>query len=611
MKVSEEFFREPEGKAGAGKAGRRRPAGLESRKRRNRPGPAKSARSVRRGTGREGKEETVTNQKQIEDITQGRCSLGIELGSTRIKAVLIDSNKEVAASGKFNWEGRLVKGVWTYSLEEVHRGIQAAYLDLKQDVRSRYGRTLRRVKALGISAMMHGYLAFDKEGKQLAEFRTWRNTFTGEAAAWLSELFGYNIPQRWSVAHLYGAILNEESHVRDLSFLTTLAGYVHEKLTGEKVLGVGDASGMFPIDPATKDYDAGLLEKFDGLGRCPKKLKDLLPKVLSAGEEAGRLQEAGARLLDPEGDLEEGLPLCPPEGDAGTGMVATNAVSERTGNVSVGTSVFAMLVLEKPLSEPHREIDLVTTPDGSLTAMAHCNNGTADIDTWIGLMGEAARALGADFEEADLYRTLYQAAFNGRDPGGDAEGDPDAGGLLHYGYLAGEDLADLKEGRPLFLREAGSKMTLSNFMRSQLYSSLCALKVGLDILTREEGVQVDEIRGHGGFFKAEGIGQRVMAAAINVPVTVLKSAGEGGAWGIALLADYAAESLERKEARKPPRSLPDFLNAVFEGRMSEALKPLKEDLRGFEAYYRRFLRGLPVEAGAVEAFPYREDSAGS
>ena len=524
-----------------------------------------------------------------QQIEAGYSILGIELGSTRIKAILLGTDAEVLASGSHGWNNSLANGMWTYPLDEVRCDLQAAYQSLKHEVQEQYGCTLQKLQAMGVSAMMHGYLAFDAHGRQLVEFRTWRNTTTSRAAEELSQLFQYKIPQRWSVAHLYQAILNAEDHLGELAHINTLAGYIHWQLCGQKLLGIGDASGMFPIDLEHKDWDQQMLRQFDALHSQPWQLRDLLPKVLVAGQEAGHLTAAGAALLDPAGDLQAGTICCPPEGDAATGMVATNSVAVRTGNVSAGTSVFAMLVLERPLSKMRREIDLVTTPDGLLVAMAHCNNGSSDIDAWIGLLGQAAERLGANFDTGQLFNTLYSAAL---------EGEADCDGLLHYGYVAGEDLVELLEGRPLFVRSPSSPLTLANFMRSQLYSSLCALRVGLDILRRDEGVEIDEIRGHGGFFKTEGVGQRMMAAATEAPISVLQSAGEGGAWGIALLAAYLSKA-------KSQISLPEFLDQVFTGRMEKPLLPDPKDVAGFNQYFGRFIQGLEIQRSALRLYNSR------
>jgi sugar (pentulose or hexulose) kinase len=523
-----------------------------------------------------------------EIIEAGKAVLGIELGSTRIKAVLINEENRPIASGSHAWENRLEHGLWTYSEEDIRQGLQACYQDLRRDVREKYDTELVHLKALGISAMMHGYMAFDKKGRLLIPFRTWRNTNTGKAAEALTELFQYNIPLRWSISHLYQCILDGEEHVGNLDYLTTLSGYVHWILTGEKVLGVGDASGMFPVDAETGDYRQDMTEKFDALIReyhYPWKLREILPRVLRAGEKAGVLTEEGARLLDGSGTLQPGVPLCPPEGDAGTGMVATNSVAPRTGNVSAGTSVFAMVVLEKPLKKLHTEIDLVTTPDGAPVAMAHANNCTSDLNAWVQLFGEFAECMGRKIDTGELYRLLYEKAL---------EGEPDCGELLSYGYFSGENMIPLTEGRPLFVRMPDSRFNLANFMRAHLYGALSALKIGMDILNKEEHVQIDQIYGHGGLFKTPVVGQRFMAAAMNSPISVLETAGEGGAWGVALLAAYMS-------CGKEGESLEQFLeDRVFKGSQGTRIEPVKEDLEGFEKYIERFRKGLEVEQKAVE-----------
>jgi sugar (pentulose or hexulose) kinase len=510
-----------------------------------------------------------------DEIQNGRAALGIELGSTRIKAVLIGSDNMPIASGGYGWENTLQDGIWTYPLEEVWTGIQASFAELQKNVQAQHGVTVTRLKAIGFSAMMHGYMVFDAAGNQLVPFRTWRNNRQGAASEKLGTLFDYPIPQRWSIAHIYQAILDKEPHVGRIAHATTLAGYVHWKLTGRKAMGVGEASGMFPIDIQTQDFHAAMLGKFDALVADEAlgwKLRDILPEVLGAGEPAGELTPEGAALLDPAGNLQAGIPFCPPEGDAGTGMVATNSVEVRTGNVSAGTSVFAMIVLEKELSKAHHEIDLVTTPDGKLVGMAHSNNCTSDCNAWIGLLGEAAQALGAKPE--DLYGTLLRTAL---------EGDADCGGLLTYGYVSGEHITGFSEGRPLFVRASDSRFTLANFMRAHLFSALCALRTGLNILMMDEGAEVDEIRGHGGLFKTADVGQRIMAAATNTPISVLETAGEGGAWGIALLAAYMTRG-DRQQ------SLPEFLKPIFAGSMGAAV---------FDRFFDRYHKGLAIERAAV------------
>ena len=521
-------------------------------------------------------------------IVQGKAVLGIEFGSTRIKAVLINEKNEPIASGSHDWENQLENGIWTYSLEAIWAGLQDSYAKMVQDVKSQYGVEVKSLAAIGFSAMLHGYMAFNKEGELLVPFRTWRNTITEQAAEVLSEAFDFQIPQRWSIAHLYQAILNGEEHVKDLSFMTTLAGYIHWKLTGQKVLGVGEASGMFPIDMNTNDYDASMVAKFDELTApkgFPWKLADIMPKVLVAGQDAGKLTEEGAKLLDVSGSLEAGIPLCPPEGDAGTGMAATNSVAQRTGNVSAGTSVFAMIVLEKPLKKRHPEIDIVTTPTGSPVAMVHCNNCTSDLNAWVNIFKEFAEAFGVEVDMNKLFGTLYNKAL---------EGDPECGGLLAYNYFSGETITGFDEGRPLFARTPESKFNLANFMRVHLFTALGALKVGLDILFREEDVQVDRILGHGGLFKTKGVGQRIMAAAMNSPVSVMETAGEGGAWGIALLASYLVNKKENE-------SLEDFLNEkVFAGNEGISMDPDAKDVEGFDVFIERYKAGLPIERAAVD-----------
>lgn len=522
-------------------------------------------------------------------IEKGRTALGMELGSTRIKAVLIGEDHKVLASGSYDWENRLENGIWTYSLEDVWKGVQGSYRALKEDVEARYGAKLTAIGSMGFSAMMHGYLAFDGAGELLVPFRTWRNTITGEASKELTELFQYNIPQRWSIAHLYQAVLNGEEHLPKLSHMTTLAGYVHWKLTGRNVLGVGEASGMFPIDTETKKFNGRMIGQFEervAEKGYPWKLSEILPEVLTAGEPAGTLTEEGAKLLDPDGDLAAGIPLCPPEGDAGTGMAATNSVKKRTGNVSAGTSVFAMIVLERELKKVHPEIDLVTTPDGSLVGMVHCNNCTSDLNAWVNLFREFSEAIGAEVSMDKLFGTLYNKAL---------EGDADCGGLLAYNYFSGEHLTGFEEGRPLFVRMPDAKFNLANFMRVHLMTSLGALKTGLDLLFREEDVQADEILGHGGLFKTKGVGQRLLAAAVNAPVSVMETAGEGGAWGAALLAAYMKD-------RNEGESLGSYLaDRVFADAKAEKLLPDAADAAGFDAFIKRYAGGLPIERAAVDA----------
>lgn len=522
-------------------------------------------------------------------IANGKAVLGIEFGSTRIKAVLVDENNMPIASGDHDWENRLENGVWTYTLEDIWTGLQDCYQKMTEDVKEKYGVAVERLAAIGFSAMMHGYLAFDKEGNLLVPFRTWRNTITQEASEALTKVFNFHVPQRWSIAHLYQAILNGEEHVPQVDFFTTLDGYIHWQLTGEKVLGVGSASGMFPIDSTIKEYDKAMIQKFDELVApkgFPWKLEHLLPKVLLAGDKAGVLTEEGAKKLDPTGTLQAGCPLCPPEGDAGTGMVATNSVKQRTGNVSAGTSVFAMIVLEKALKRVHEEIDMVTTPSGDAVAMVHCNNCTSDLNAWVNIFKEFAESFGIDVDMNKLFGTLYNKAL---------EGDKDCGGLLAYNYFSGEHITGFEEGRPMFVRTPDSKFSLANFMRANLYTSLGALKVGLDILLKEEEVAIDRITGHGGLFKTKGVGQKILAAAMDATVSVMKTAGEGGAWGIALLASY----MVNKDAGE---ALENYLqNKVFGGDEGEKMDPDPEDVKGFDEFIKRYRAGFPIERAAVDA----------
>lgn len=522
-------------------------------------------------------------------IESGKAVLGIEFGSTRIKAVLIDENNKPIAQGSHSWENQLVDGLWTYSVDAIWTGLQNCYSDLCKDVKKQYGCEVTKLAAIGISAMMHGYMAFNANDEILVPFRTWRNTNTGAAAAELSKLFNYNIPLRWSISHLYQCILNNDAHVKDIKFQTTLAGYIHWQLTGEKVLGVGDASGMIPVDPKTKTYNAEMVDKFNKL-IAPKgyswTLLDIFPKVLVAGEQAGVLTAEGARKLDVSGKLQAGIPFCAPEGDAGTGMVATNAVKQRTGNVSAGTSSFSMIVLEKDLSKPYEPIDMVTTPDGSLVAMVHCNNCTSDLNAWVGLFKESLELMGHKVDMDELYGKLYNNAL---------AGDADCGGLLAYNYISGEPVADssLTEGRPMFVRSANDKFNLANFMRVHLYGSIGVLKLGNDILLNEEKIKIDRITGHGGLFKTKGVGQRVLAAALNSPISVMETAGEGGAWGIALLAAYVVNNDKNQ-------NLADYLDSkVFAGNTGVSIAPTKEDVEGFNKYIETYKAGLAIEKAAV------------
>lgn len=526
-----------------------------------------------------------SNAKQT--IESGKAILGIEFGSTRIKAVLIDGDNNPIAQGSHEWENQLVDGLWTYSTEAIWYGLQDCYADLRANVKKLYDTEIEILAGIGISAMMHGYMAFNDKNEILVPFRTWRNTNTAQAATELSKLFVYNIPLRWSISHLYQAILYNEEHVKDIRFQTTLAGYIHWQLTGQKVLGIGDASGMLPIDPETKDYSAEMVDKFNKL-IAPKgydwTLLDIFPKVLQAGENAGFLTEEGAKRLDISGHLKPGIPMCPPEGDAGTGMVATNAVRQRTGNVSAGTSSFSMIVLEKDLSRPYEMIDMVTTPDGSPVAMVHCNNCTSDLNAWVGLFREYQELLGIPVDMNEIYGKLYNNAL---------AGDADCGGLISYNYISGEPVTGLAEGRPMFVRSANDKFNLANFMRANLYASVAVLKIGNDILFNDEKIKVDRITGHGGLFKTKGVGQSILAAAINSPISVMETAGEGGAWGIALLASYLVNNNDKL-------ALADYLDkVVFAGNTGVEIAPKSEDVAGFNAYIENYKACLPVEEAAV------------
>ena len=507
--------------------------------------------------------------------------LGIELGSTRIKAALIDETYSPVATGTYDWESSYKDGFWTYSIEDIWTGIQNSYAALAAEYQQKYGEKLPKPDGLCISAMMHGYMAFDKCSELLTPFRTWRNTTTEDAAARLTERFGFNIPQRWSIAHLYQAILNSESHVKNIAFITTLAGYVHWKLSGEMVLGIGDASGMFPIDSNTNGYDSTMADSFMSLTGVD--IKCVFPSILTAGQSAGELTHAGAKLLDPGGTLEPGVPMYPPEGDAGTGMVATNSIAARTGNISAGTSVFAMVVLEKPLSKLHREIDMVTTPAGLPVAMVHCNTCTSDLDAWVKIFGEASALMGAKFTRTELYNALYSEAL---------KGEPDGGGMLSFNYYTGEPVAGLEKGCPLFTRLPENPMTLANFMRASIYAAVATLSIGMSILTEQERVKLDVLLGHGGFFKTPEVGQKVMASALNVPIAVRDSAAEGGAWGAALLAAYAAEA--------GGGTLEQFLDSVFERSSTDTVEPDAKDIEGFKRFMDRYMSGIEIERAAVK-----------
>ena len=526
-----------------------------------------------------------------EKIRAGKTSLGIEFGSTRIKAVLIDDTYTTIAAGDYGWASHLEDGLWSYSQEEIWTGLQTAYAALAEDVENAYGEKLTRVGRIGFSAMMHGYLAFGKDGELLVPFRTWQNTNTSEAHEKLSELFQYNIPERWSIAHLYQAVLNNEEHIGKVDFFTTLAGYVHWKLTGKKVLGVGDASGMFPIDPTTHTYETEFIEKFNAIPEVaaqPWKLADLLPEPLVAGTPAGTLTEEGAKLLDPTGTLQPGITFAPPEGDAGTGMVATNSVRVRTGNVSAGTSIFAMVVLERKLERLHPEVDLVTTPAGDLAGMSHANNFTSDLNAWGGLFGQFAAAIGTPVDAGTLYGTLFRAAIAD-------DVDSNCGGLINYPFRSGEFLAGLPEGRPLFARGPEARMSLGNFMRAQLFSAFSPVKIGMDVMTKDEGVAVDSLVGHGGIFTTPKVAQKILAAAFDTPIKVMSTAAEGGAWGMAVLADYLWHA---------DQPLDEFLDArVFADAASTTENPDEGDVAGFEEFFDRFRKGLPIEHVAIESIP--------
>ena len=526
-----------------------------------------------------------------EKIRAGKTSLGIEFGSTRIKAVLIDDTYTTIAAGDYGWASHLEDGLWSYSQEEIWTGLQTAYAALAEDVENAYGEKLTRVGRIGFSAMMHGYLAFGKDGELLVPFRTWQNTNTSEAHEKLSELFQYNIPERWSIAHLYQAVLNNEEHIGKVDFFTTLAGYVHWKLTGKKVLGVGDASGMFPIDPTTHTYETEFIEKFNAIPEVaaqPWKLADLLPEPLVAGTPAGTLTEEGAKLLDPTGTLQPGITFAPPEGDAGTGMVATNSVRVRTGNVSAGTSIFAMVVLERKLERLHPEVDLVTTPAGDLAGMSHANNFTSDLNAWVGLFGQFAAAIGTPVDAGTLYGTLFRAAIAD-------DVDSNCGGLINYPFRSGEFLAGLPEGRPLFARGPEARMSLGNFMRAQLFSAFSPVKIGMDVMTKDEGVAVDSLVGHGGIFTTPKVAQKILAAAFDTSIKVMSTAAEGGAWGMAVLADYLWHA---------DQPLDEFLDArVFADAASTTENPDEGDVAGFEEFFDRFRKGLPIEHVAIESIP--------
>ncbi len=529
----------------------------------------------------------MEKKRIVDKIEEGKTALGLELGSTRIKAVLIDKEGIPLASGSFQWENKLVGDLWTYHLDDVWEGVSGCYQSLKEDVWQQYGVKLEKIGGITISAMMHGYLVFDEDDELLVPFRTWRNTMTGEASRLLATHFSFNIPQRWSVAHLYQAMLNKEPHVKDISFITTLAGYVHWQLTGKKNIGIGDASGMFPIDSSKLNYNLSMLNKFDDIGKkmgMPWKIKEILPQILTAGHSAGKLTAIGAKKLDPTGDLEAGIPFYPAEGDAGTGMVSTNSILARTGNVSAGTSIFAMVVLEEPLKKVHEEIDLVTTPTGMPVAMVHCNNCTSDINQWASMLMEFAHIIGKEISEGELFEILFTEGL---------KGEPDAGELLAYNYLSGEHTTGFEQGRPIFIRKPDSRFTFSNFMRTHLYTALTTLTIGMDILLKEEKAKLEQLLGHGGFFKTEKVGQQMLADAVNVPVSVMETAGEGGAWGAALLAGYGIWK-DKEE------SLEEYLNQqIFQSMNSMTLQPVAENVKGFEGYKNRFVNGFPIERAGI------------
>ena len=532
---------------------------------------------------------TRGNMEVKKIIETGDIFLGIEFGSTRIKAVLTDEKGEVLGTGIHDWENSFLDGIWTYPLDEILSGLSSCYASIKRDIKEKYGVTLKQIKYMGISAMMHGYMAFDKDMNLLAPFQTWRNSNTEEAAKDLSESFKFNIPLRWTIAHLYQRILDKEEHVEKLNFVTTLSSYIHYMLTGEKNIGVGDASGIFPIDSTAMDYDASMLDIFEekiAEYKFPWKIREILPKVMPAGQRAGVLTKLGASLLDKDGDLQEGSILCPPEGDAGTGMVATNSIKKGTGNMSAGTSMFAMLVLDKKLNDYYEEIDMVTTPAGDPVAMSHANNGTSDLNAWVGLFREFSKLFGINISDGELFEKLYTNSLNG---------SPGCGNLMSFGYFSGEGITKLNEGRPLFLRSPKSEFNLANFMRAHLYSSLTAVKVGLDILTEKENVKIKKMMGHGGLFKTKGVGQRYLSAAINAPVEVLETASEGGAWGIALLALYVS--------RADKYSLDEFLSKkIFDKNTGSEIMADEKDVEGFKTFTQRYLNAVDIERLSVEKF---------
>lgn len=528
------------------------------------------------------------NNNLKEVISSGDIILGVEFGSTRIKAVLTAAGAKVIAKSSYDWENQLIDGIFTYDLKEVWIGLRKCFNDISAYVKQEYNVKITRISSIGFSAMMHGYLVFDKRGDLLVPFRTWRNTMTEQSADILSQHFNFNIPQRWSIAHLYQSILNKESHIGNIDFLTTLAGYVHWKVTGEKVVGIGDASGIFPIDEIALDYNKNMLEKFSALAEKEGftiPLKNILPKVLLAGQSGGRLTKEGALLIDPTGMLQEGILVCPPEGDAGTGMVATNSIKPETGNISAGTSIFAMIVLEKSLSKYYSEIDMVTTPVGHPVAMVHCNTCTSDIDAWVKIFYEFAKHIDNNVTISDVYNLLYQSALNGTF---------DCGRLTSVNYFSGEPVVKIKDGFPLFIRKADNEFNLSNFMRTHIYSSFATVKIGLDLLFNDQDIKIKKLLGHGGLFKIEKIAQQILASSLNTPVEVTDTASEGGAWGMAILAEYAAH-------KEQTRSLEEYLNTqIFVDTKSIVCYPNKEETEGFNSFLERYKKSLQIEKFAVE-----------
>lgn len=521
-----------------------------------------------------------------ESILQGNTALGIELGSTRIKAVLIDPNFEIISSGIYDWENKLIDGFWTYCEKEIITGIQEAFRQVSTEVQSKFGIPLRKIGSIGCSAMMQGYIVLNKSGKLLVPFRTWRNATTSEASSQLTRSFKSKIPQRWSISHLYQAILDNEPHVSDINYITTLSGYVHWLLTGEKVLGIGDASGMFPVDEIKKQFDEGLIHKFDTLIAGRKyswTLLDIMPVVRIAGEPAGNLNGQGAILLDPSGLLGGGIPMCAPEGDGATGIVATNSIQKRTGNISVGTSIFAQFVLEKKLSNIYSEIDIMATPEGNPIGIILANNCSSDINAWINIFGEFCKSMGLKAYRDELFNVLFNQAMSG---------DQDCGGLMSYGYYSAENITEIVKGRPLFIRTAESNFNLANFMRTQLFSAFAVLRIGLDILTNNENFSFDHICALGGLFKTPEVVQKICAAALNVPISVMSTAGEGGAWGMAILASYVKDRLEGE-------TLSAYLSSnVFQKKEYQIVYPDRMDKEGFDEFLTRYKRGLVIAKAA-------------